>query len=233
MNTSLVNFTSPQTTNMLPISSYPDLIVCIFGTITNSLNIYVFLSNITKFKHQIFTFMLITSSVDLVYCALLIYNNWAMCKTCQLYTTYFTQLYTIIVFDYITSCLAIFNILIDIIVSFERYLIVLNSKYLRNISLTATILIVSVLSLLYYLPVLFMKNIELIKSTNSFRLELNNFGSSRFAEILIIVIQSIRIFLTVILLPSVNILTAIQLRKILKVRSIISVQKRKLSIYCY
>ncbi len=226
MNKTLINSTSVHITNALPLSFYLSLIVSIFGVVTNLLNIFVFLSNRANMKHQIFTFMLAISSVDLAYCALLTYKSWSTCEICQLYTVYFTQLYTIIVFDYITSCLAIFNILIDIIVSFERYLIVVNSRYLRRISTQAVIWFVGVFSLLYYSPVLFMKSIEAIEnSSESFRLVLTSFGRSILAKIVLIVLQSVRIFLSVLLLPTINILTAVQLKRVVKVRSTLTGQR--------
>ncbi len=226
MNKTLINSTSVHITNALPLSFYLSLIVSIFGVVTNLLNIFVFLSNRANMKHQIFTFMLAISSVDLAYCALLTYKSWSTCEICQLYTVYFTQLYTIIVFDYITSCLAIFNILIDIIVSFERYLIVVNSRYLRRISTQAVIWFVGVFSLLYYSPVLFMKSIEAIEnSSESFRLVLTSFGKSILAKIVLIVLQSVRIFLSVLLLPTINILTAVQLKRVVKVRSTLTGQR--------
>ncbi len=226
MNKTLVNSTSVHINNALPLSFYLSLIVSIFGVVTNLLNIFVFLSNRANMKHQIFTFMLAISSVDLAYCALLTYKSWSTCERCQLYTVYFTQLYTLIVFDYITSCLAIFNILIDIIVSFERYLIVVNSRYLRRISTQAVIWFVGVFSLLYYSPVLFMKSIEAIEnSSESFRLVLTSFGRSILAKIVLIVLQSVRIFLSVLLLPTINILTAVQLKRVVKVRSTLTGQR--------
>lgn len=190
----------------------------IFGVITNVLSVAVFLN--PKLEDPTFKYMLATSFNDIIYLILTSYNIMKYCAECPLYTSYFTQIYLIYINDYLTSSLAIFNILIDIVISFQRYFILLNKPYCQNISYKWVLFIIMVVSLVYYFPLIFFKDILVISnSTSSADVETkyaatkNALGNSNFGKITPIVLSVGRIFLGVGVLTFINIMNAYEFKK--------------------
>jgi hypothetical protein len=101
--------------------------------------------------------------------------------------------------DYLTSCFALFNILLEIIITLERLFMV--SNYLptmRNVTKVKLIsLVVSLISFSIYIPVLFMKHIKLNPKQNpdlgykQYQMSKTEFGESKTATIFM---NSVNIF---------------------------------------
>ena len=104
--------------------------ICIFGFLNNLINIIVFLNS--KMKDISFKYLLAISISDLLYLLLLSYSFIVQCNDCPLHNTYFTQFYDFIIFHYIATCLAIFSILTEIILSLIRHSVLINEKYLQS-----------------------------------------------------------------------------------------------------
>jgi hypothetical protein len=129
-------------------------LISLFGFITNLINLIVF--NDPEFSDKIYIYLRVHSIADILY---LIGITLSYLAYIQYYLPFsFVHSITIQLFGlyldlYFTSCLAIFNILIQIIVSFQRYLIFANIKYLKflkELSPYLIILIIFVVSLLMY-----------------------------------------------------------------------------------
>lgn len=146
-------------------------------------------------------------------------------------------MYIILIDDYFTSCLAIFSILIEIVLSLQRYLILINKATFQKISHKWIICILFLISLLYYLPMLFRKNILSTKInylTNgtvfvrtSYSIINTDFGSSPAGKTVPIVLTIIRIFLGTFLLTFVNIINTFKFRKRFNKRMQIKLKMRK------
>jgi len=119
--------------------------ICIFGLITNSLNIIVFLNK--KMKDPSFKYMLFISISDLAYLSLLIFTPFI-----QNLNRNQADLYKIYIHDYLTSCLSMFSLLCELELSIQRYFILTNVNL--NINANLLIFILIIISLLYYLPIL-------------------------------------------------------------------------------
>jgi hypothetical protein len=133
----------------------------VFGLVTNILNACVFLDR--RMEDATFKYMLATSLNDILY---LIFTSWNInkyCTQCPLYSAYVTQIYLIWLNDWFTSSQALFNILIDIFISLQRYFILLNKPFFQMNAMNhyLVILVISIISMLYYLPLVFFKVLNL------------------------------------------------------------------------
>ncbi len=207
-----------NTTRFFEFENIPGLFICTFGAATNFCIILVFTS--PKLKEPIFKYMLILSISDLVYCSLASVENLARCRTCHFYTSYFRQVYSIYIINYFTSCLAIFNVFIDLVISIERCLIITNNKCLRNVSTKLILSIIFVVALLYYLPMLFIYDIKSSGNNNVYKLETTQFARTIGNNVLI-VLHVARLIFSIIILPLMNIITAWRLQRLFKKRSLL------------
>lgn len=196
-------------------------IINALGFILNCLNISVFLN--PKMKNITFKYMLNTSIADVIYLGCLSYNVMKYCTACPLYNTYYTQFYIAYENDYFTSCLAIFVIMTDIVISIERYLILKKMSFLRKISYKWITSILLLVSFIYYLPIIFFRDIITIKtnttSLNTTFIQIsyiavkNTLGLSNFGRVMPIVLTVVRLFLGIVLLTVINSFNTYELRK--------------------
>lgn len=191
--------------------------ICILGVAFNSLNITVFLN--PKMKDPTFKYMLAMSISNLFYNGFLSYAIALYCSECSISKTYGTQVFVIFIDHYLTSCLAIFSNLVEIILSLQRYFILTNNIYSKNISYRWAISIIAFISFVFYLPSLFSDKIaETNNTTIYYTVVPNEFGKSTTAVHIGIAWSVIRIILSSIILSSINILNVIEFRKLSKKR---------------
>lgn len=190
--------------------------ICSFGVLTNLINIVVF-SN-SKMRDPSFIYLLAISIGDLFYLVLEIYGYNELCTECPLYKTYFTQLFSIYIDDFLTSSLAIFCIMVDIALSIQRYMTLLNKRCFQSINHRLIITILGIIALLYYLPVAFFKDIVKLDSLNGTLTEefiavKNELGMSTYGRVTPILLATIRMFLGIFVLTGINILNLVEFRK--------------------
>jgi hypothetical protein len=192
-------------------------VICIFGLLTNLTNIAV-LSN-HKMKDVSYKYILFISLSELFYLGLNSYIFIELNPNCPLYTSYFTQWYSIYIDNYLTSCLAIFCIFIDINLSLIRYSALKNKEYLQSLSYYLVIGILFLISLIYYLPVLFFNEIipiidhENKTSIDEFMVITNSLGLSLYGITTPIILSTIRIVLAMFVLTGINIMNIIEFKK--------------------
>ena len=216
----------------LPWYLYLRPIMCTFGVITNVINIIIFHYS-PKLKHSTYRLMLVISVVDFFY--LLFFLISSFISDCKQYCThmssmrYEVKLFDLYIEDYLSSCLALFVIFIEIILSFKRYLILSNSRRFQNEFVNKlTVAIAFIVSLIYYIPVLYVKEIVEYQWDNStskntkaptlkkYELVKSDFGKTPFGKALPITLGSIRLLLATFLLSFINILTSIRFKFRLK-----------------
>lgn len=192
--------------------------ICLFGIIANILNIICFANR--KMKDSSFKYMLAISISDLFYLSLCLYGYIVLCPDCPLNELYFNKLYEICIDDYFTSCLAIFSISTDIVLSFQRTFLLLNKPFCVKVSHKIILGLVLLIALIYYTPVLFFKKI--VASDNLTNVSLNqikyktspsDIGSSLYAKYISISLAVIRMFLGVFVLSSINLTNLIIFKK--------------------
>ena len=165
-------------------------------------------------KEISFKYMLIISYVHFFYSGLSIYNMIIYCEECSLNKMYESQFYKIIITYYFNNCLAMISHFCELFISVHRYLQLKNIKYLDKISLKLMIIIFSIISLTYYSSELFIYD---ILETRRYNLNSNSifeatystvntqFGKTLTARVISIFQAMFRAFLTIVIIPIINI----------------------------
>jgi hypothetical protein len=138
--------------------------VCLFGSMTNFLSILVFVS--LKCKEKLYQLFLISSVNNLLYLTLCGFVFLFKCQhLCSFSGSFFSGIYEIYVYFYLTSAMALFNSFIEILISLERYLIIskctLRAKKSARFQATFKILlgVLFLVSLGFYVPIIVSKSI--------------------------------------------------------------------------
>ena len=139
--------------------------ICLFGFLTNLINIIILLN--PKMKDISFKYILTTCISDLFYLTLNSYTFIRLCSDCPLHTSYFTQIYTVSIHYYLSSCLAIFCVFIDIILSLIRYSILKNKTFIQSFRYYLVISFLFLFALIFYVPQLFLYKIISVNQTNN------------------------------------------------------------------
>jgi hypothetical protein len=123
------NLTPPNNSSyQLDWSDYLYIFACLLGLFTLSINIKIFLNS--QLTDHIYKYVLAESFVDLFYLGLL--SAAPLFYIDSIKSAYLTQLYILVIFNYLTSCMAINNILIQLFISIQRLSIILNSSFLKK-----------------------------------------------------------------------------------------------------
>jgi len=196
------------------------LVVLAIGMLTNTINIAVFLNK--KLKDESYKYMLSNSITNFLYLSVtfigvFLYN----CTYCPSSQTYGAVIYSIGIIFYFSSCLAIFRIVVEIALSVRTYLILTNKSFER-FNYKNILAILLFISLLYYGQQPFAYGVGELSGPEDqvlYTAKANQFGNSPFAKTLIIVQFSVRIFLAVVVLSTVNCFSVIEFKKKLDARN--------------
>lgn len=221
--------------NTIPMSNVPSsfsylawhlifkLAVLAIGIITKLVNIFVFLN--PKLKDITYKYMLVNSITNLIYLVIsfagvFTYN----CTYCPSSQTYPAVIFSIYLIFYVSSCLAIFRILVETAISVRTYLILINRNFNR-LNYKQILLTLFIISMVYYFRQPFIYYI--IESNDQLvYASVNQFGNSSFFKSLVLVQFILRIFLAVILLTTINILNVIVFNRRLKSRLLMTKRKQ-------
>jgi hypothetical protein len=180
-------------------------------------NVIVFLNK--KLKNSVYRLLLVMATVDTLYGILVFSLVVTMCaKTnpneCSPYLYLAHLLSFIIISEYLTSCLAFFNILLEIFLTVERMCLISNIKIYRYVSVKKICLILLVISLAFYTPVLFINRITSSYSTSAgrfnYKLIRTVFGKTTYAKWISIGLNSTRIALVLVVLLILNIIAILK-----------------------
>jgi hypothetical protein len=211
------------------------------GVITSIINLLVFSQRIMRQKPML-QFFLAMSLSDVIYSlifAILIpisracmwqkENNSA--EDADLKVCYIASVLFIMLSDYLASCLALFNISIEIFVTCQRVIIVsrdltANEKRQR-LRPWAICLLIFIVSLTVYSPVLLMNKVQLVEIRNEttgavrrdYSNEKNEFGRTSGGLFIIKLVTLFRMFLVTVVLTVVNIIASIKFTAFLKRKS--------------
>lgn len=193
--------------------TYCSLVICLFGVLTNLINISVF-SN-SKLKDPSYSYLLAKSLIDFIYLSLAFVNQIVnYCFECAWSQTYWANLYGLAIGVYLMPCLVIFRLLIENIVSVYIYLILSNRVRLINrVSYKLAIFLSFTFSVLFYAQRPFSVYIASNDDHLVYFYKYTDFGLSRAYRVISIIQSLVRISLAVILLTIVNILNSIRFNK--------------------
>lgn len=185
------------------------------AALTNLINIFVF--SRMKLKNDILKYSLVISIADLLYSLIIIEISLVQFFYQALNQQVIKLINGKFLDEYFTSCVAIFILLIDVYISLQRYLIVTNKYtwYMKSVSFKASLMMILMLSLIYYLPSLALFRVEHICG-GVYILDSTEFGRTTFGVVVRIVLNMGRILLLICVLPVMNIFIWIQLKRAMK-----------------
>lgn len=226
-----------NTSTSIPISSYSSLtwsnylrmIFASIGVFTNIVSILVFVS--PKLKDNTYKYMLASSVVNLIF--LTIHFGMVLfstCSNCPSSQTYSSALAAIILAFYTQNCLAVLRALLDITISVRIFNLLRAKKtktrsnsnsdapksYIDRISYSGILIGLTSISFVFYIQQPFAYWIRTTTRSDGsviFSAKSNNFGNSSFCKWLIVAQFSVRIVLTLIILPIINVLSINAFRK--------------------
>lgn len=202
-------------TNLIKFWELGRLMTAAFGMVANLINICVFLN--PRLKRDSYKYMLTSSVSNFFYLTSLFVANLIVYCNCSCNETYLAALYTIAVIDYLSSCLAIFRIFLEITLTCHIYCVLTDVKWIHSISTRLVIVVLFLFSLVYYIPVLFFKDIKRDFNINTLSIvysaELNEAGKSILGRTTIILLQLIRLILANVVLAFINFSTLIKFKK--------------------
>ena len=221
---------------------YFNYVACGFASVTNVVNILVFMS--PKLKDPIYTFMLVNSIAEFLISS---FSGVGVAFTCGAactgnLQTRFGQVYVKWILNYSSRVLAVYNIQNEMFISFQRLMLIKNKKFFRDTSVALILTVLFVVSVFYYLPLLFMNEIvqtysplvhlhnstqiDLDKSSAIYVTVLTSFGSGLAGKVVTAILTIIRILFATVFLFLVNGVSAFEFRKhIIKKRNISALSK--------
>ena len=123
-----------------------------FCIISSSISIWTF-RNIQN-KSRLISYVMVVSILNCIY----LFCFFFICLIRSQKKSYFLNLVDILLTKYLTSCIAILIILIDIFISVQRLFLVLNKSFMKNVSFSVSLIILVIISMIYYLPELFFSH---------------------------------------------------------------------------
>ncbi|CAF0703540.1 unnamed protein product [Brachionus calyciflorus] len=201
-----------------------------FGILTNLINIIIFSNSKLKDPSYKFTLALsINSFINLIIGAFRIFISCGPpCSKNR--ASIYGQIYLLFIDDFLTSSLNMNATLIEIYLSLQRLMLIMNRPVLQKVSAVIFVPILAAISVVIYIPIIFIKTIYPIESSNSssvtYGLRINDFGSSTFGKALPTALTLIRIILVIGVIFVVNLITSYKFKKYMdKKHSITNVKK--------
>lgn len=194
-------------------SDYVCIVIIVFGIFSVLVSIKVFLH--PKLNDQVYKFLLVESVNDFVYLVFLAFYPVAYHP--NLDHTLASRVYYYAIDYYLTSCMAVMNIFVELFLSAQRLSIVLNKSFLKNVSFKWATIGIACASLVYYAPILSLKTFVRVNGTaNQYVLERSSFGQTTFGKLIMPMLSVIRAFLVSVCLSILNFVCLFRFRAYLK-----------------
>ena len=195
----------------------------VFSFLSSLLTISV-LGRTSQLKHGIYRFMLVNVIIDAMYSGLLVLSKIVfviLCNNnapteCGIWANIFFITFYIYISEYLTSCLAFFNILLEICLTVQRIVIIKNNTYFRNDRLKLACFLMFVLTFILHSPVLFMYKFGPLNTEGKRSLIKTAFGKDSSGKIILTSLSILRIALATVVLLIVNIFAVVKFRQFQK-----------------
>ena len=209
-NLSYTNNTKSESVISVPWYIILFAVICVFGMITNVINILVFAN--PQLKDRVYKCMLVSCTFELFYLAINSLTALIQCgDACNKYfTTLAGQIITVYFINYLSSVFALFCILIEIFLAFQRYTILINRPFLTETRLTIILSILFLFAAIVHCPTITNYVIVYNPSSETYMLTLNQLGLSNTGRVLKSISSWTRIALTLVVLSSLSILTTLK-----------------------
>ena len=180
-----------------------------FGTLTNLINISVFAN--PKLTDLSYKYMLAKSIANFLYLAFTFANQLMnYCTVCPWSTSYSAAVYNMTIGFYVLSCICIFRVLVENLLSIYTYSIITHRIWFTRSTFKWSILISLVLAALIYASKPFNFYIGSTKEPTTYYVGFNNFALSKANRIITYVQSLIRLILSVVSLTALNLLNVVE-----------------------
>ena len=190
-------------------------IICVYGVLSNLVCLFSLVK--AHIQDHMYKYMVAKSAINVLYTFLCGFIFVFKCGNMCLFssTSIIVVLYEYLIWDYFTSCLAILNILIEIIMCLQRCSIVYNWTCFRFERFYVVILVLSSISLLPYIPSLFLR--EVISSVNNeYKIVETKIGLSTTGYVLKLCMAFLRGAVPLLSFVIINIFTAIKFLQLIR-----------------
>lgn len=195
--------------------SLVNFVISVFGMCTNTINIMVFKDK--SLKDPSYFIMLLFAVNNTLYLFLISFMIFLRCgSVCEGYQRLLvSNVYLLVFVEYLTSSLAMNGIFLELLLSLQRLKMLMNKRtcslhHNGKRKLLAPVLLF-IISLVYYLPVLFMKKIQ--RGSIGYVLISTEFGKSFASQVIISTLSIIRLCLATWVLFIVNMITVLRFNK--------------------
>lgn len=232
-NVSFSNATMVKPTWSFSSTQITSVAVCVASILTSSINVAVFAS--PSLKDHVYKFLLVSSTVDLVYLVLalptILLN--IMCEAspllCGSYAQYVQKAYTLWISDFIASSLALYAILNEMFLSLQRLLILRKNMIVKNWKVWHVGPVMMLISLLVYMPIMLVKQVQQIGFVEFNGIKYPSYLTVSVSSLTAVVngIQAfIRALLVTVGMTVINVATLYNFRLFIKKKSQISASTR-------
>lgn len=209
-------------------SGYIRATISFIGVIASLLNILVFTNH--KLNERPYKFMLGKSTANFIYLLITFTNEFVVnCVDCLFSLAYANTFYTVAVNVYILGALSIYRILVELMVVTNTYSILINKNWLRQWPNAFILIMLAIFSLLFNLQKCFM--FEIVRLGDYFYPKETRFGESNVNKYILIVQTLIKIFLTSVVFPIVNVRSMILFKRRFKNR-VFRVATNQINLTC-
>ena len=211
---------------ILPVKSFIPFVLeqlaSCFACITNMFSIIIIIS--IKYKTQLFKYILVISLTSFAYSIL-----WTITDLLELFLPdcYTKFVILIIMNEYFITCLAMMIVFIDVYISLQRLLILMNKTWLDKVSFTKSIIFFLALMLLYYLPIFAEFKIAPVDNS-TYTLESTEYARSDLGITIRLILTSFRVMCLIIVLPFINICSSLVLKRHLNKKMKIKLKPSKI-----
>lgn len=200
--------------------------VCLFGVLTNSVNICIFLNQ--RLKELSYKFMLVSSAINFTFLSFSFISMYFYdCSYCSSSQTYFGAFWTTVIVHYFINSVQLFRIFSELILAFHTFCTLKNRILLGKKSSIIVFLILFIFSMAWYLQQFFCYGIAsttVVNNNNTISVTYSSkpttFCSTTTGKALSITEHLFRLLLAVGVLTVLNILIVIEFHKRFKSRRI-------------
>ena len=222
---------NPSVKELFPVIELTPLEICMYGVmifsiVTSVINVIVFSGD--QLKDFTYKYLLVSSVCDIMYLSFGIFSLMFPKYCCEspflcggVNVQHFAIWSYRIFQDYLTSSIAIYNILSEVFLSLQRLLMLMSIEYLTNLTVYQVGPVMAIVALVYYLPVWSLSHIvnySIVYANQSYdavALNKTDFAYSQLGQLVRPILSSIRIILVMFLFSVLNIFTIILLRRMI------------------
>lgn len=196
------------------------------GVLTNAINIGVFQS--PKLKELSYSFMLGKSIGNFFYLAIAFTNEFLVnCLNCLQLLNFASAVYLIAINAFLLNMFSFFRTQLDLIIAFHTFCLLYNKRWTSKIPTSAIFLIIIFIATAYNAYKIFMFWILQMPDRDQVFIMYTDFGLSYVCKMLLVVQSFIKIVLTSVLFPVINLINLVLFRKRFENQLIPSGKERK------